>query len=367
MSVSGASVVYRSCPVLTQSIVVGAGGFRLTEPDVSDSRKAHVSHLATVGDDERGRTMHYQCSVQHLRCAYVQSGDEPSMISTSDKPVPARPVLAGFDGSPTGHGAALWATEDAARRRCPLVLVRTYPKETHVATLTWTPVGLPAYDEFETRPQHARHALEDLVRKCQELFPDVVVTARLREGDAATELTRLVGEVGAELVVVGGSHSGAVSRGLLGGTTDHLLKKVTRPVVVVPQPWEPAPEEAPVLVGVDGDMPDNEVIEFALDFADHLGCPVHAVHSETHTREPVEQHCQRALASARARHANVAVRTEIVAETPADALIARSVRARLLVVGNHHHNAAHRAVRGSVCHTALHHARCPVAIVPAPT
>lgn len=241
------------------------------------------------------------------------------------------------------------------------MLARTYPRETHFATLTWTPVGLAN----ETRPQHARNALAELARECQEALPDITVTTTLREADAATGLTGLADELGPELVVVGGPHSRAVSRTLLGTTTDDLLKTLTHPVVVVPD-WTPATGEAPVLVGVDGAETDDEVIEFAFDFADRHGCPVHALHGGSRTSEPAGQRCEHALGPAHARHETVAVRIDVVSEAPDEALVARSAGACLLVVGNHHHNAVRRAVRGSVSHTALHHARCPVAIVPAP-
>lgn len=283
------------------------------------------------------------------------------MTTTTDKLVSTRPVLAGFDGSTTAHDAALWAAAEAARRGIPLVLARTYPRETHFATLTWTPVGLAN----ETRPQHARNALAELARECQEALPDITVTTTLREADAATGLTGLADELGPELVVVGGPHSRAVSRTLLGTTTDDLLKTLTHPVVVVPD-WTPATGEAPVLVGVDGAETDDEVIEFAFDFADRHGCPVHALHGGSRTSEPAGQRCEHALGPAHARHETVAVRIDVVSEAPDEALVARSAGACLLVVGNHHHNAVRRAVRGSVSHTALHHARCPVAIVPAP-
>jgi nucleotide-binding universal stress UspA family protein len=243
------------------------------------------------------------------------------------------------------------------------MLARTYPREMQVAALTWTPVGLP---EDETRSQHARHALDELAQECQEAFPDVPVTTRVREGDAATGLSDMANEFDAELVVVGGPHSGVVSRTLLGATTDHLLKTIAHPIVVVPDGRQAAGGAASVLVGVDGDEPDHEVVEFALDFANRRGCRVQAVHGGTRAAESAGQRCERTLAPALARHEAVAVHTDVVTEPPADALVARSADACLLVVGNHHHRALRRAVRGSVCHAALHHARCPVAIVPGP-
>lgn len=281
------------------------------------------------------------------------------MTNTSDTNTRTRPLLAGFGGSTTAYHAAWWAAAEASRRHRPLVLARTYSRETHVA-LSWTPVGLP---ENVTHSLHAMIALDELAREFRTAFPDVPVTARLREGAAADRLSSLADELDAELVVLGGPHSGPRSRILL-GTADHVVQAVTHPVVAIPDSQQPVTEQAPVVVGVDDDEADHEVIEFAFDFAERHGCPVQAVHGGTRTPRAAERHCERALAPARARHEAVTARVEVVTEAPVDALVARAAGARLVVVGNHHHNAVHRAVRGSICHTVLHSARCPVAVVP---
>jgi nucleotide-binding universal stress UspA family protein len=282
------------------------------------------------------------------------------MTTAPNNNVRTRPLLAGFGGSATAYHAARWAAEEASRRHQPLVLARTYSREIH-SPLSWTPVGLP---ENVTRSLHAVIALDELAREFREAFPDIPVTARLREGVAAVRLNALADELDAELVVLGGPHSGAVSRMLLGTTTDQLLKAIKHPVVTVPDSREPASERAPVVVGVDDDEADHEVIEFAFDFAERHGCAVHAVHGGSRAQKSAERHCERTLASARARHDNVAAHIDVVTEAPVEALLARATGARLLVVGNHHHNAVHRAVRGSICHAVLHSAHCPVAVVP---
>lgn len=283
------------------------------------------------------------------------------MTTTPDSYRRTRPLLACFGGSTTAYHAARWAAEEASRRHRPLVLARTYSRATHSAPLDWTPVGLPT---DVPRSLHAMFALDELTREFRRTFPDLPVTARLREGVAAVRLNALADELDAELVVLGGPHSGAMSRALLGTTTDHLLKSITHPIVVVPLSRQSPPEHSPVVVGVDNDEADHEVIEFAFEFAERHGCSVHAVHGGARAPKSAQRHCERTLASARARHTGVTVHIAAVAEAPADTLMARAAQARLLVVGNHHHSALHRAVRGSVCHTVLHSAICPVAVVP---
>ena len=57
------------------------------------------------------------------------------------------------------------------------------------------------------------------------------------------------------------------------------------------------------------------------------------------------------------------VREEAVRDDPAVALTDESAGAELLVVGSHGRGGLDGIVRGSVSHTLLHHAHCPVAVV----
>jgi nucleotide-binding universal stress UspA family protein len=118
-----------------------------------------------------------------------------------------------------------------------------------------------------------------------------------------------------------------------------------------------------VLLGLAGTDTDGQAIEFAFEFAARHGSPIQAVHGDHHVRRPEE--LARVLDPWRERYSRVEVRTEVVGDKPAHALLERSEGARLLVVGSHHHNAAHRILRGSISHATLYHAECPVAVVPA--
>lgn len=51
---------------------------------------------------------------------------------------------------------------------------------------------------------------------------------------------------------------------------------------------------------------------------------------------------------------------------PSDALCAASVDAELMVLGSHGHGAVHDKLIGSTSERAVHHAPCPVVIVPDP-
>jgi nucleotide-binding universal stress UspA family protein len=142
-----------------------------------------------------------------------------------------------------------------------------------------------------------------------------------------------------------------------------MVHRVARPLVAVRH--EPtAAENAPVVLGLAGTAADDQAIGFAFDFAARQNVPLHAVHA-TNQRDSVV-HAERLLAPWRERYPGVRVQTDVLADRPAHALVDRSAGARLLVVGCHHHGALHRILLGSVSHTTLYHAECPVAVIPSP-
>ena len=74
-----------------------------------------------------------------------------------------------------------------------------------------------------------------------------------------------------------------------------------------------------------------------------------------------------AEAAARAEEAGVEVRTIVLRGLPVDEICvaAEKFHAQFLVLGSHGWGALRRAIFGSVSTGVLHHARCPVLVVPA--
>src|SRR6266540_1031008 len=56
--------------------------------------------------------------------------------------------------------------------------------------------------------------------------------------------------------------------------------------------------------------------------------------------------------------------TEVIREHPADGLVLASLSQHLVVVGSHGHHALTGTLLGPVSQAVLHHATCPVAVVP---
>lgn len=259
-------------------------------------------------------------------------------------------ILAGYDGSAVARHAALWAAAEAHARGRPLVLARAYERP------MWTD---GERDPDDARAWHCDHSLRVLADECRAAYPELNVRGTTRAGHPGRVLAALGDKLDAELVVLGSRGYGPIARLVLGSTAAELTHLLDRPVVVV----RGAVGTGPVLLGLAGTDTDGRAIEFAFDYAARLGAPLHAVHGDHHPRAP--EALDRVLAPWRERYPSVRVDTEVVGGKPASALLERSVGARLLVVGSHHHNAAHRMLRGSISHATLYHAECPVAVVPA--
>ncbi|TDV44328.1 universal stress protein [Actinophytocola oryzae] len=265
-------------------------------------------------------------------------------------------ILAGFDGSDVARDAAFWAAAEADTLGCPLVLARSYERPIKVGELTFTPVGLPPDD---ARAWWCRHSLQLLAERCRLDHPGLEVRTAIRAGHPGQVLNTLATELRADSVVLGTRGHGPIARLVLGSTAADLVHLLDRPVVVVRGTTSPGP----VVLGLAGTETDGQAIDFAFDFAARHRSPLLAVHGHHHARG--QDALDRVLSSWRVRYPAVEVRTELVGGRPADALVERSVGARLVVVGSHHHNAARRALRGSISHSMLYHACCPVAVVPA--
>ena len=70
------------------------------------------------------------------------------------------------------------------------------------------------------------------------------------------------------------------------------------------------------------------------------------------------------LAGWQEKYPDVLVRSGVVREHPAAGLVAEAASAQLLVVGNRGRHALAGTLLGSVSQAVLHHATCPVAVVP---
>lgn len=286
-----------------------------------------------------------------------------------------RPITAGVDGSEESVAALAWAAREAVRRRAPLHVVHSWHHETQEAA------GAGGRDAQE---RWVRDAVAGAVRTVTERHPELTVTTEVREGDAVAAL--LAAAAGAETLVLGSRGHGAVVGFLLGSVGQQVIAGAGGPVVLVRAGDEAAAEAAgrEVVVGQQGEPEDSaDVIGFAFEAAAARGATVRAVRAwalpTVFTYSPgsmtladeaggLEQYERKALGEAlgpwRERFPDVPVVEHVEMGSAGQVLLSVAANAQLMVVGRRARRTAVGARIGSVAHGVLHHAACPVAVVP---
>ncbi|MER7768366.1 universal stress protein [Kitasatospora sp. NPDC096140] len=274
------------------------------------------------------------------------------------------PVVAGFDNSPESVAATAWAAREAQRRDCPLRLLQARPR----------PKRNAADDERERG-----HAVERLGSRETELraLVEVPVSSALVPDGPAAALEDASRD--AALLVLGSRGLGAVRGFLVGSVSHEVLRRAGCPVVLV-RPGEDE-REGPVLVGLDLVHPMEEVLAFAFDAAVRYSAPLRVVHVwsppvgseymafeaigglETELSSVERTRFTELLEPWRARYPELDVTTDLIRGSAAVALVDAAGAARLLVVGRRVRRTLLGAHLGPVAHAAIHHARCPVALV----
>ncbi|MFF7558126.1 universal stress protein [Streptomyces olivaceus] len=286
-----------------------------------------------------------------------------------------RPITAGVDGSEESVAALAWAAREAVRRRAPLHVVHSWHHETQEAA------GAGGRDAQE---RWVRDAVAGAVRTVTERHPELTVTTEVREGDAVAAL--LAAAADAETLVLGSRGHGAVVGFLLGSVGQQVIAGAGGPVVLVRAGDGAAAEAAgrEVVVGQQGEPEDSaDVIGFAFEAAAARGATVRAVRAwalpTVFTYSPgsmaladeaggLEQYERKALGEAlgpwRERFPDVPVVEHVEMGSAGQVLLSVAANAQLMVVGRRARRTAVGARIGSVAHGVLHHAACPVAVVP---
>ncbi|GAA0663070.1 universal stress protein [Streptomyces thermocarboxydovorans] len=286
-----------------------------------------------------------------------------------------RPITAGVDGSEESLAALAWAAREAVRRGLPLRVVHAWRFQSHDAM----DAGDPA-----TQEGWVRESVGEAVRQVLERHPDVEVTTDILQGDAVETLVRVAGE--SEMLVLGSRGHGRIMGFLVGSVGQQVVVEATRPVVFVRAGDQPSAEAAgrEIVVGQQGDPEDSAAaLGFAFATAAARGATVRAVRAWT--LPPVfayspgslrlmdgagglEPYEQKALAAAlapwRERYPQVRVVEHVEIGSAGQVLLSVAGTAQLMVVGRRAHRTAVGARIGSVAHGVLHHAGCPVAVVP---
>ncbi|MHC3467380.1 universal stress protein [Streptomyces sp. 7R007] len=278
-------------------------------------------------------------------------------------------VVAGIDDTEQARPAAEWAADEAASQGWALWLVHAVGPGTELGGAE-TGMGVT-----EQVLEGATGLLDDVRRSLAATRPGLRTETVLSHDRPAEAL--LAAAEDADLVVVGTRGRGGFAGLLLGSVSLKTAAHAQRPVVVVrgrPQ----RPPHGDVVVGVRDDR-DEEAVRFALAEAELRGAAVRVVHAWTPLvragamvpqvdRIDEERQAHRALLDHVARPVaefpKVHVDTELTVDSPAAALVDASRQAGLVVVPRHPVEGRLGLPLGSVVHAVLHHAGCPVAVVP---
>ncbi|MGW2896407.1 universal stress protein [Streptomyces sp. NPDC001212] len=282
-------------------------------------------------------------------------------------------VTAGLDGSPESLAAARWAADEAVRRKLALRLLHAWP------LLAPEPTRVPAEVDQNYWAKRLVHTAQ---AELQARHPDLSVVGNLVADDAQHALLQAASE--SEMLVLGSRGLEPVESYFLGDVSMPVVARAERPVVLVraerPERRTPTPVSR-VVVALKLHGSSDDLLDFAFHTAAARGVPLLAVHGRSvplHARVPwgVDHHISEdmtrgaheqlsgELHSWREKYPQVDVADSIRLVSPAKAVVEAGEGAAVLVLGRRRHRAGLAPHLGPVAQAAIHHGRCPVAVVP---
>ncbi|MFE9095923.1 universal stress protein [Streptomyces sp. NPDC007264] len=284
------------------------------------------------------------------------------------------PLVVGVDGSRSSLLAVDWAVDAAVAHGAPVRLVHAFLWQRYEGAELGRDLGrlsekTVAEALVETAVDHARRRRGELEISALAVPEDPVRTL-LSEGRNAS------------MLVLGSRGRGQLAGLLLGSVSLAVAARADCPVVVVRDSDDGSGERSRVAVGVGAADSGSQAVRFAFREAEarHWAllavrawrCPAHepADHPLL-TGDPARHHrgqaaeiLDEALAEAARDHPRVEVRRQVTEGQAGQVLLRASREAALLVVGARRGHGRSGLQLGRVAHAALHHASCPVAVVP---
>jgi nucleotide-binding universal stress UspA family protein len=285
------------------------------------------------------------------------------------------PLVVGVDGSESSLTAVDWATDEAVRRGLPLRLVyaslwERYEGVTPSSSLERPSEQVMAENIVGAATERAQRRNPE-VKVSGDVVPEDVVSALLREGNDAS------------LLVTGSRGRGELKGLLLGSVSLAVAARAHGPVIVVRgDKVGLAGEHERILLGAGDPGTSDEAVRFAFREAEARGCVLDVVRAwRRHARETTGltlPTCESAredeerasdlldalLHEAMTDHPDVRVRRATVEGLAHTVLLRRSAAADLAVIGARRRQGHFGLQLGRVGHRLLHHADCPVAVVP---
>jgi nucleotide-binding universal stress UspA family protein len=280
-------------------------------------------------------------------------------------------IVVGIDDSPGVQAALTWARDEARARNAEIRVVCAFRHE--LAGNGWS----ARMTVSSTEVQQGRQVAEQLVASAVDIVTaaGVEATGEAVDGDPVRVL--IDESVQASVLVLGSRHLNALGSAVLGSVGAAVAARSHSPTVVVRGPAGRPEEGAGVVVGVDGTDASEALLQYGFDHASRHRVRLSAVmcwhpdrlavmswRAEPPPPARVEAWLAETLACWQEKYPDVEVRPAVVREHPTAGLVLASAAQHLLVVGSHGRHALAGTLLGSVSQGALHHATCPVAVVP---
>jgi nucleotide-binding universal stress UspA family protein len=284
-------------------------------------------------------------------------------------------VVVGYDRSPHSERALVQAAREAAWRGAALTVVHAYSWMPPTTPTTFTPADIE-----ESVRRGAEEIAEHGADLARSRFPGMHVEARAIAGGAAESLASTAR--GADLLVVGDRGRGGFTGLLLGSASLRALTESCVPTMVV-RGAHRDPHDV-ILVAIDIADPADELLDFAFTEAARRGARLEAVtvwdisraaeyagdtdtirHGAAQATADLDAALDAVVRTWHAKHPEVRVSHQVADGTPAGVLTAATSHADLIIAGAHHQSGGRHGMRvGPIAHALLHHADCPVVVVP---
>ncbi|MEZ7153934.1 universal stress protein [Streptomyces sp. MAD19A] len=285
------------------------------------------------------------------------------------------PLVVGVDGSGSSMEAVDWAVDEAARLGLPLRIVHASLWERYETRVPSFATGRPAEEVLAGNIVAAGTERARLRRR------DLDVSGQVVPEEAVSALLHAAREASA--LVTGSRGRGGIVGMLLGSVSLTVAARADCPVIVVRgDKRNRQGGYGRVVVGVAEPTQSSAAVGFAFREAEARGCALDAVRA---WRRPVHEHVDHplvvdeaagvreerasallsdALSEAVRDHPGIDV-TRRTREGPAHQVLQEAAtQADLLVVGARRRHGHLGLQLGRVAHALLHHAACPVAVVP---
>ncbi|WP_248508855.1 universal stress protein [Streptomyces sp. D2-8] len=285
------------------------------------------------------------------------------------------PLVVGVDGSQASLLAVDWAVDEAARSGFPLRLVYASLWERYEGAL------LPGSVERSSERVMVENILGTATERARRRNPDVRATADVSAAEAVSAL--LDAGDNARALVTGCRGRGELKGMLLGSVSLAVAARAHCPVIVVRGDEAGlAGTHERIMLGAGEPGASEEAVRFAFDEAEARACVLDVVRAwrrpaygtvdrPVPAGEPARRHEAQAsalldalLRDAAADHPRVRVRRATVEGSARKVLLDRSAAADLLIIGAGRRHDHYGFQLGRVAHTVLHHAACPVVVVP---